>query len=247
METPQLENGYIKIANEIWKELGHYRISGEEWLILNCVLAKTYGWNKKEDAISISQFNEWTGLKKPNVVRAIKKLIIKNIVIKKDTGKINLFRFNKLFNTWTPSIKKDTAVSKKITPSIKKDNKPVSKKIHTKDIPKDIITKDILLRNSETFGNPEINELIEYFKQVMQIPKEDCTQKQSRQYWHLLLKESKTGIQGVKWLVDIAKADDFYSNNITSSKSLYYSRIKLITRQRGNKPKIAVFGGGNNE
>lgn len=95
--------------------------------------------------------------------------------------------------------------------------------------------------------NPDIDEVNKYFLLKMALPKEDCSQRQSRQYWQLLLKESKTGIEGVKWLIDLASQDEFYKSNITSSKDLYYKRIKLISRKRGNGPKIAVFGGGKNE
>src|SRR3990167_9144794 len=65
-KTPQLEDGYIRIANEIVDKLISYRISGEEWQILLVVLRKTYGFHKKEDHTSISnlywfnkQFKNW--------------------------------------------------------------------------------------------------------------------------------------------------------------------------------------------
>lgn len=90
------------------------------------------------------------------------------------------------------------------------------------------------------FGDPHINEISQHFLQVFQIPKEDCTQQQSRRYWHLLLKESQKGAEGVKWLIDLASKDEFYRNNITSSKDLYYKRMKVIARKRGDTAKISV-------
>jgi len=87
----------------------------------------------------------------------------------------------------------------------------------------------------QKYGNPLINDLTGYFLTRMSLPKEDCSQRQSRQYWNLLLKESKTGINGVKWLIDLASQDQFYKSNITSSKDLYYKRIKIISRKRGEK------------
>ncbi len=91
----------------------------------------------------------------------------------------------------------------------------------------------------KSFGNQDINQLGEYFLSVFDIPKEDCTQAESRRYWNLLLKESKTGVDGVRWLIDLALSDEFYKNNITSSKDLYYKRIKLMARKRGSVPIIA--------
>jgi len=147
-KTPQLEDGYIRIANEIVDKLISYRISGEEWQILLVVLRKTYGFHKKEDHISLSQFQKYTGLKRPNVIRGIKKLVAKKILgsIKKDTSISNLYWFNKQFKNWQPSIKKDTTPSA----SINKDNELVAKKIHTKDI----YTKDIILSKDSIGEKP---------------------------------------------------------------------------------------------
>jgi phage replication O-like protein O len=79
MANPQKENGYTVIANEILEALMRIRLSGEEWKCLLVILRKTYGWNKKEDKISLSQFVLMTGMKKQSVHRALKKLSSKNI------------------------------------------------------------------------------------------------------------------------------------------------------------------------
>jgi phage replication O-like protein O len=71
---PQKQNGYVPIANEIYDALIGIRIPGEAEQCLKLIIRKTYGYNKKEDAISLSQFCSFTGLKKPNVCKAIRKL-----------------------------------------------------------------------------------------------------------------------------------------------------------------------------
>ncbi len=83
MASPQTENGHIDIANDIGEYLSRYRISGEEYQILWTIWRKTYGWHKKEDCISLSQFFHATKMKKPSIIRAIKKLEAKNIISKK--------------------------------------------------------------------------------------------------------------------------------------------------------------------
>lgn len=145
MANPQTENGFTSIANEIAEKFCAYRISGEEWMVLWVVLRKTYGWNKKEDMISLSQFAVMTGLKRQTVLRAISKLSSKKIlaVIKNDDSQINTYRFNKDFDQWSPLSKKIMVSSKKIMTVSKKDNQVSSKKGHTKEtITKDTITKD---------------------------------------------------------------------------------------------------------
>jgi phage replication O-like protein O len=110
MSNPQLENGYLSIANEIADRFCSYRLSGEEWLVLWVILRKTYGWHKKEDFITLSQFSISTNLKKQPIIRAIKKLQSKGIitVIQKDNGTQNIYRFNKKLTEWEPLSKKIT-------------------------------------------------------------------------------------------------------------------------------------------
>ena len=81
MASPQKENGYISIANELWIALLHIDLREYERKYLMALLAKTYGFNKKEDWISNSQFCEMTGLKKGHVYRTEKQLIKRKIII----------------------------------------------------------------------------------------------------------------------------------------------------------------------
>lgn len=133
MASPQLKNGYVRLATEIYDALARYRIPGEARQVLDFIIRKTYGWNKKEDVIALSQFEIGTGLKRPTVCRAINQLIHLNLIIKKDNSLSHSYRFNKDFNTWTPLSKKITKkvmhsestrpLSKKIIGVIKKDNR----------------------------------------------------------------------------------------------------------------------------
>jgi len=136
LNTPQLEDGYLKIANEIIDALARYRIPGEQMQCLLVILRKTYGFNKKEDMISNRQFVELTGLKKGNVSRSIKALIDKKVVIKSDNRRIPTYRFNKIYATWKllskkqPVIKDATSVINIATSVIKSDG---HKRHYTKD------------------------------------------------------------------------------------------------------------------
>ena len=145
MANPQIENGHLDLANEIVEALARIRLSGEESQCLWVLFRKTYCWHKKEDKISLSQFALMTGLSRPAVARAIKKLLSKKIteIIKNDNSYINIYRFNKDFDQWKPLSKKITVLSKKIMGVINIDNQVLSKKIHTKEsITKETNTKE---------------------------------------------------------------------------------------------------------
>lgn len=143
MANPQRERGYTAIANEIMEALAHTRIAGEAHQVLDFILRKTYGFNKKEDSISLSQFYLGTGLKTPAVCRAINHLLEMNLIIKNDNGKITKYRFNKDFSTWKPLSKKRGVSHYCKSATLENDNPLLSKMRDTKvDITKVDNTKE---------------------------------------------------------------------------------------------------------
>ena len=151
--NPQLENGYTKIANEILEALCKFRIPGEQMQCLLVIFRKTYGYGKKEDAISNSQFVKETGLKKGNVSRAISELSKKQLVIKNDNGKIPTYRFNKDYSKWQVLSKLQPVINI-TTAVIKSDNKVLSKVMDTKE-KKETITKEKTLVTSDKPKQPK--------------------------------------------------------------------------------------------
>ena len=162
MASPQIENGYLKIANEIIDFLIHYKLRGEEWLILLTVWRKTYGYNKTDDKISLSQFAELTHLKRANVVRAIKGLVSKGILasIKSDTSEPTSYSFIKDYEKWKvvseviPSIRSDTRGG------IKSAKKVVSEVIPTKDN-----TKYSIKYREKKFIPPKLDQVKSFIKE----------------------------------------------------------------------------------
>jgi phage replication O-like protein O len=109
MANPQLENGYIKIANEIAQALMRTNLSPYQSRVLWAIWRKTYGWNKKIDRLSNSQLVELTGIHKSHVSRALKELKERKIV----TNSGNKIGFNKDYSGWRELPKQVTA--KKVT------------------------------------------------------------------------------------------------------------------------------------
>jgi len=155
MVNPQRENGHVDFANEIVEALARIRISGEAGQVLWVVFRKTYGWNKTKDKISLSQFQNMTGLPKIAVCKAIKKLLQMNIITKEGNARslftkkgndtIPTYAIQKDYEKWQPLPKK--VALKHVT---KEGNLTLPKKQRTKDT----ITKDNIYTNflSEQFG-----------------------------------------------------------------------------------------------
>jgi len=116
MANPQRENGHTRIANEIMEALARTRIPGEARQVVDLIIRKTYGYQRKVAKIVLWEFAEVTKMTKPAVVRAINKAESMNlIIIKKDNEENKLYGFNKNYETWKPLSKRITTLSKKIT------------------------------------------------------------------------------------------------------------------------------------
>ena len=135
MANPQVENGFTKIANEVMEALAKHRLSGQERQIVDVVLRKTYGFNKKEDVISMGQFSKFTGINRPCVARLLKSLLSKKIlsVTQKDNTNGNTYIFQKDFEQWRVLSKKITVIKKDNKSVINTAQKVLSKMIHTKE------------------------------------------------------------------------------------------------------------------
>lgn len=108
MASPQIENGHFNLANELAEVFGRKRLSGVEWQILWTILRKTYGWHKKEDKISLSQFSASTDLPRQAIQKALNKLVASKVISCTKNGyrKPNIYKFNKDFDTWIIAPKK---------------------------------------------------------------------------------------------------------------------------------------------
>jgi len=100
MVSPQLDDGYLRIAHEIVEQLAKLNLSSYEWRTLWVLWRKTWGWQQKIDKISITQFQKATGLKRRHQARALKALIDKNIVTCIGDSYIYKYSFQKDYTKW---------------------------------------------------------------------------------------------------------------------------------------------------
>lgn len=101
MASPQKENGYTPIANELMEAFATVNLSPYEWRVLHYLLRKTYGWRKISDVIALSQFVEGTGLAEKYICRSISKLVKKKIIDKAKMSKTETaYHFNKNYHSW---------------------------------------------------------------------------------------------------------------------------------------------------
>lgn len=141
MKSPQTEDGFTQIANELLEAFSRLDASGSAWRVFMVVLRKTYGFHKKKDKISLTQFEDMSRLTRMSVCRGLNELVELNVITVEKDGYINIYQVQKDYELWgsiipvtsnkydtKSSIKPVTKTSNKYdTYKRKKDNKEISK------------------------------------------------------------------------------------------------------------------------
>ena len=151
MANPQKELGHTEIANDVLEKLHSSHLSGSEFMVILFVIRKTWGWNKKEDQISISQVVTKTKLSRKAVCECLNKLVTKRLLLR-GKGKINTLRFNKNYDEWVitkrtlGSYQKVTSqvVTKTTLEVVTKTTPTINNNKDKKDTNVSLMTKEIL-------------------------------------------------------------------------------------------------------
>lgn len=134
MASPQKENGFTAIANELLGAIIKWQLSQYEQAVLFYIIRKTYGYGKKGDWISCSQFVGGTGIKRQHVWRALKLLIEQRIVTKGGTRQKPIYSVQKDYEIWLKLPKGERSHHPlKGGTSTKGGTRVVVKGVHTKE------------------------------------------------------------------------------------------------------------------
>jgi phage replication O-like protein O len=92
--------GYVRIHYAILEKLAQAECTGEEFRCVIFLLRQTYGFNKKEDKISLAQWAAGARMKRQNVWRTLASLKAKGLIYHKESGpkKPHIWGFNKYFD-----------------------------------------------------------------------------------------------------------------------------------------------------
>lgn len=95
-----LENGYLRLANQIQDAVCKVELSGREFRVLNAVIRLTYGWSKKEDRITNSLIADKTGLAVKHVSEAVLTLATRRIILLRRIGQTRYIGINTELHRW---------------------------------------------------------------------------------------------------------------------------------------------------
>lgn len=103
MASPQTENGYTAIANELLEAIYMAKLNGTQYKIILCIIRYTYGFSRKSHGLSISFISKSTGVSKRYVSAEIQRLIDQNVisVLSKHTDTSSrVLAINKNYKEW---------------------------------------------------------------------------------------------------------------------------------------------------
>lgn len=112
MTSPQTEDGFTKIANELLEAICRHKFTAREYAVVLAVIRKTYGFNKKLDRLALSQLETMTGVTRGNLSETIKRLESYRVLfLKREQGKTQSIGINKNYTQWQVFPKQEQAVT----------------------------------------------------------------------------------------------------------------------------------------
>ena len=110
--NPQKEDGHREINNDVYHALLAAKLPGAIYQIIFAVIDKTWGFAKHGAPLSLTQFQEMTGLSRSGVCKAVKQAEQRRlIVVEKQSTKVSKYIFNKHYDTWLTSPLEQTSAS----------------------------------------------------------------------------------------------------------------------------------------
>jgi phage replication O-like protein O len=103
MASPQTENGFTSIANELMEAMPQYKFNGTQFRILFVVLRYTYGFQRKSHELSLTFLANKTGIHKHQIKRELDILIQNNVLVEASAPTFNKTRsicLNKNYEEW---------------------------------------------------------------------------------------------------------------------------------------------------
>ena len=98
--NPQLENGYTRIANELFEAITEYPFTCAELKMVLFIIRRTYGWRTSKSFISYGSIARKLRMDIRYVKRRINKLILDKVLLKDKTEWKNRIGLNKEYTSW---------------------------------------------------------------------------------------------------------------------------------------------------
>lgn len=108
MASPQLEDGYTRIANELLDALVRADLTATQLRIMLAIVRETYGFNRKTVTIGYQALSTRYGIHRPLLIREMAALVDRQYLIK-TAGTTNMWQVQKDYTQWSSSLPAETS------------------------------------------------------------------------------------------------------------------------------------------
>ncbi len=155
---PQVNDGYVRINNEILENLlsiHFYHEASTQFVLM--AIRSTWGWNKKWDILEINQIRQYLDLDYNKMEECLIECENRNIILSSDLGEgLKCLMFNKHYDTWvTDNIDTNLKINKA---DMSKEKIGTSKRKYAESV---YLTDEQYHNLLERFGENETKEAIE--------------------------------------------------------------------------------------
>ncbi|MBT2735326.1 replication protein [Bacillus sp. ISL-7] len=163
MANVQIENGYTKIANELFEELAKIKLSPTQYRLLFVIWRYTYGFNRKEHEMSLTFLSQATGCDLRQIQRELKSLEVRKLIFQKiKSGNTRKITFNKNHDDWVSKSVGEINNGERDISTLGKNIKGTNGEIDKQEINKKILKENVnrsekpnpYLEYEKLFGTP---------------------------------------------------------------------------------------------
>ncbi|MGI0120162.1 replication protein [Zooshikella sp. RANM57] len=222
-----LNDGFVMVPTLILIALSECRLSKRELKLVNFIILKTFGFHKMVDRISLSQFEEATGIAKHHTCQLLKKLVEDEVLVKKRARDGYLYGIN-------PALIWRFSNSKLRQSNVKKSTEKVTKEGSTGVT--ETGTKRVTETGKHNIYNTKYNNII---------IKEPCSENEQGLNVDQEKNQNPTpeDFQKVNAIVFESLEEQYGSEFIQNHKTLIKSKLmdnEAYCRQNGYFPKVSM-------
>lgn len=229
MASPQLEDGYTRIANGILEQVARHKFNGTQLRILLVIWRYTYGYKRKEAEFSLSFLAQAIGAARSQVDRELSALIGRNVleVVAGGNGKPRLLRFNKDDGSWANASPKERN-PKQTKPKTEKQKRKREKRTYAED--------STYYRMAAYFHGKVVEMAEEIGFTHASIAKADL-QKWADDFRKLVEIDKVEDKRLIRDVIDWVTADPFWQVNVISAKKLREKFPELALKMKSRTPQ----------
>jgi len=232
MANPQPDK-FIKISNEYWDALMKVNLPAYEDRVLKAVIRQTWGYGRKEAVISNKMFVKMTMIKHPHISRAVVGLLDKNMILCNPINRKSVsYSVQKNYEKWQIEKQVRTCRGTRFVPTEVRMFVPELVRTFTLSgtnplfIPLYVntILKTLYSRNSSSFDEQSPPFKVSHYLYTKIKERNPKLKTPNFQTWakhaDYILRLDKRSYAEVISVVDWCQKDDFWQNNILSTKKL---------------------------